>query len=233
MTSKLLLTVLMIACLSTAFEIDTKPKAKPTFWRTAGCIVPDCNTCPTPDDGTCDQCNDGFYLFDTTTCENCKTGADGKIDNCAKCTYDAAATPALTCTMCDFTFYLDETNACQSCVTSPSAIADCKDCTYDIPTTTVTCKNCDAGFYANGNTKCESCSSSAFMKIDNCAQCAYDAAATPQLQCSQCAVGFYLASNGTQCNPCTDISNGCSECKADDNNGTNKACTRCLDQYLF
>lgn len=275
MNSKILLAVLMIACLSTAFEIKANPTAKPTFWQTVGCTAPDCNTCPTPDDGTCTLCNDGFYLFNPTTCEDCKTGADGKIDNCALCTYDVAATPplkcnqcddgffsytniqcegcstsaitnipncalctydavtlALTCSKCDFTFYLDQANACQSCATGPNVVANCKDCSFDLPTTTVTCNNCDAGFYAIGNTKCESCSASTVENIPNCVQCAYDAAATPILQCSQCAVGFYLSANGTLCNPCTDISNFCIECTADDNNGTNKGCTKCQDQYI-
>lgn len=274
MTFKILLAVLMIACLSTAFEIKAKPEAKPIFWQTATCQVTDCNICPTPDDGTCSQCNDGFYGFDTKTCESCKTGADAKIVNCALCTYDAAtplltcdkcddgyfsytntqcegcststftnipncaictydaANPLLTCSKCDFTFYLDETNACQNCLTSPSAIAGCADCSYDIPTTKVTCNNCDAGFYSIGSTQCESCSASTVSNIPNCVQCGYDAAATPILQCSQCDVGFYLSANGTLCNPCTDISGGCIECTSADNNGTNKSCTKCLDQYI-
>ncbi len=54
MNSNILLALLMIACLATAY--DTNRNSKTGFLRrgqTAGCTVPDCKTCPTPDDGTC------------------------------------------------------------------------------------------------------------------------------------------------------------------------------------
>lgn len=151
------------------------------------------------------------------------------MPDCALCAYDGTA---LTCSKCLFAFYLDETGSCLSCTTSPIAIVGCADCAYDIPTTTISCNSCDAGYYALDQFTCESCSASAVASVPNCAKCSYDAAATPQLLCSECAVGFYLVKDGTACNPCTDISEGCSACKSVDNNGTNLTCTACKPQYL-
>lgn len=201
MNSKILLVIIIIVCLSTAFEINGKPKVKFIFWQTVGCTAPDCNICPTPDDGTCDKCNDGFYLFNPTTCEDCKTGVDGNISNCALCTYNATVTPALICNTCDNGFFGFTDTQCDACSSNTVRnISNCSLCTYDTINSTLTCDQCDFTYYLDQTNACQSCVTSP-QAIAGCADCSYNISTTT-VTCNNCDAGFY-ATNTTQCESCS------------------------------
>jgi len=103
-------------------------------------------------------------------------------------------------------YYLDSsTKKCARC------ISGCAECTNG-----TTCKQCVFNAYGYKNGECVPCSS--YTSTPNCIRCT-----TGNTACTECAYGFYLASDKT-CKECKSIDEKCLSCQAG-------KCTLCEDGY--
>jgi len=248
MSFKVVLCMLLLACLLSAFQIGEKAIFSQTLRQNASCTVTDCKLCPV-DNATCTECESTFYLLNNAcpqcsgtinNCDNC-SNADSSIDspvcdacqanylptnNRTKC--ELCSTVISNCTTCNVNSTCDVCNGDSyrdafgaSCPLCSSSIADCASCTADDSGANVVCKGCSSLYLKNN--ACVDCSTF----VQNCANCDF---ATQT--CTLCATGYYLANNGTECKPCNGTIPNCATCTPSAPNA-DPTCKSCNDQYLL
>lgn len=195
----------------------------------------------------CTDCDTGFYVKDTITCEKCD-------DFCADCKVAGSD----SCTTCDEYHYLykedssDTVGECMKCATS---IENCLTCNLN-----GVCVKCDSTFYlvpadpgdpesrescsncfvpcteCNGPevNQCTNCTSAHFLKSvspngETCVDCAEKTANCVSCDldgnCNDCGKGFYVKSSA-KCEVCDAP---CAGCKT----SGNTQCTDCLDTHYL
>ena len=129
--------------------------------------------------------------------------ACNEIDNC-----DSCSNPPLQCYTCKVNQVLNhDSTACLDC---PS---NCMTCTADAKDE-VKCSMCSDGHALEKDGTCTECST-------GCAECHYDDAAEPKLQCDACKVGYVqdkvsgdCVECGSYCKSCSLLEDGSTKCSA-------------------
>ncbi|KRX09031.1 Insulin-like growth factor binding protein, N-terminal [Pseudocohnilembus persalinus] len=168
------------------------------------CSIDNCVKCN--NDGSCQECNQEYFLNIQNKCQQCT------IEGCIKCQSQQ------WCEECDQNYIRNSEGNCQTIDLYLLENERNQNCIQLKKNDSAICEKCKKGFYLDLiENQCYSCSD----KIDNCQQCLQN---PPYFKCQQCYNGYFLAQNLNQCQPC-DVEN----CKTCENN----ICTQCIDNYFM
>ncbi|XP_010077692.1 PREDICTED: multiple epidermal growth factor-like domains protein 9, partial [Pterocles gutturalis] len=160
-------------------------------------------------DPKCDQCSDGYYRFNETTCEPCQCNnrsktCDSLTGTCLHCQEN---TEGARCELCKEGFYRS-TQPAHACLRCPcSTVASTGTCRIQPGETAPTCDKCKTG-YTGPN--CNRCDNGYYNSDSICVRCKCNGNVDPALSPRVCepesgeCIGCLYHTAGVHCEECED-----------------------------